>query len=56
MAHWRKRHAVRLAAKDLRSDWRGWSRSERFTATIAGIGALYLALILIAPHAASLPW
>src|SRR3569832_180571 len=56
MAHWRKRHAVRLAAKDLRSDWRGWSRSERFTATLAGIGALYLALILIAPHAASLPW
>jgi hypothetical protein len=47
---------MRFIAHDLRRDWRGWSRSERITATLVGVGVLTLALIVATPNATALPW
>jgi hypothetical protein len=48
--------SMRFIAHDLRRDWRGWSRSERITATLVGVGVLTLALIVATPNATALPW
>jgi hypothetical protein len=31
--------------KDFRRDWQNWSPAERFTVTLAGTAALYLAFV-----------
>ena len=38
--------------RDMRRDWRGWSRAERLTLKLAGMASLAIAAILIAPHIA----
>jgi hypothetical protein len=47
-----RRHArtIAVALKDMRRDWNGWSRAERFTLKLAGTATLALALILSGPH------
>ena len=56
MAHSRTSSTARAVARDLRRDWGGWSRGERFTASIVCVGVVYLALVLFAPGAGTLPW
>lgn len=34
---------------DMRRDWRGWSRVERFSAKLAGAGVVSLAILLHLP-------
>ena len=50
MAHLKSPATVRAAARDLRRDWSGWSRSERVTASLVGAGIVALAAF------ATLPW
>ena len=56
MAQFKTRPTVRFVARDLRRDWGGWSAGERFTAALVGVGVLYIALIVFAPAAGTLPW
>ena len=56
MAQIRSQQTVRLVARDLRRDWGAWSPGERFTASLACVGILYLVLVVFAPRAGTLPW
>ena len=56
MAQLTTRSTARTLAQDLRRDWGAWSRGERFTASLVGVGVLYLALVILAPGAGTLPW
>ena len=42
-----------MVLRDIRRDWRGWSKAERFTAALIGSALAYLALVIaVAPRLA----
>ncbi len=41
-----RKSPVSAVVQDVRRDWRAWSQAERFSAKLAGLGVVTLAILL----------